>query len=383
MGVSIEFKERLDIIEEVVTKSIINLCKNGATIICVGSNIIQYFSTRIKKICSLFNAEFVEIADVLKNSFVTKEINKFDFIGISHAADLNEYNSFSFLEKDFDVAFPDVQTLKIIREISINAKKNTESNKVAQPLGNILKQKTKNETIVVALTEISTVLDHHKKLVKSKTVIDTLQLMADYVAKKYVDGIYTTLFVDEYKDYISYQKLHKPIPESIKKQLWKILLEIDYEFVPPLSFRDSTTFSFDSDLKNTKVPEVYYQNLLKQELMVSMRKNTDEVVGFVSYIPNYTITHDNHSFKCFYITTIGVTKGARGNGIAKQFYKKIEEEAKKKATCTKVATRTWSMDKTHIRILESMGYKKVIEIENDRGLGIHTVYYAKDLNNIH
>ena len=75
---------------------------------------------------------------------------------------------------------------------------------------------------------------------------------------------------------------------------------------------------------------------------------------------------------------MGVTKSERGKGIAVQFYRKIEEIASSNGISL-LATRTWSINDTHIEILSNHGYKLAKRIKSDRGPGIDSVYYMKDL----
>jgi len=103
------------------------------------------------------------------------------------------------------------------------------------------------------------------------------------------------------------------------------------------------------------------------------------VTGFMSFIPNHEISIKNKDIVCHYISTIGVTKGERGNGITNQFYKKIEEIAKEQGA-NAIATRTWNSNTTHLKILSNIGYIPYI-IENDRGAGIHTIYLVKQIAN--
>lgn len=380
MGISMDLGNRLKATEKTVIKSIIDLCKNGSTLICIACNTTQYFKSEIEYVCSLYNVEFVSIPDVLESYLVEKGILNFDFIGISYVVDFDKYSAFKNLPKKFSISIPENSILEKINEIAFNAKKDPQNNSTAQPLGTILREKTKNDTIVVALTEISTVLDFHKKLVQSKQVIDTLQVLADAIAKKYIEGIFQTLFIDEAKDLITYQKLDNDIHKEIQNQIWKILVEIDYEFIPPLSYRDSTTFSFENETKDVFLPKPYFDNLLKQTIIVSKSRLNDNVIGFMSYIPDHIITQNEANISCHYITTIGVTKGSRGNGITVQFYSEIEKIVRTSSLNKVIATRTWSTNRTHIRVLESLGYKKIIELRDDRGSGIHTVYYSKQIN---
>lgn len=43
----------------------------------------------------------------------------------------------------------------------------------------------------------------------------------------------------------------------------------------------------------------------------------------------------------------------------------------------KLKTRTWSTNDAHIHILQSIGFVMVKNIDNDRGIGINTLYFEK------
>ena len=386
MGISMELEDRLKATELVVLKSVINLCKNGATLICLACNTTQYFKQEIEELCDIYNVEFLSIPEVLEEYLVKSKIDSFDFIGISYVADFEKYSAYKYLNNKFSISV-NQEVLKDIDKLAFVIKMFPDNYQKIQPLGKILEQKTINDTVVVALTEISTVLDYHKKLVKSKNIIDTVQVLADEVAKRYIKGIYNTLFVDEYKENTGFLKLENEISKDVKNQIWKILQEIDYEFIPPLSYRESTTDQFENDNIETENLQPYFDGLLEQKIIVSKKKASNRITGFMSYKPNYqvvsnkehSVTNKEISFSSHYISTIGVTKGARGNGITRMFYKEIEKEVAKSKENNWVSTRTWSTNITHIRILESLGYENIIEIKNDRGAGIHTIYYAKQI----
>ncbi len=379
MGISMELQQRESATEEVVIKGILNLCQRGATIIAVACNTTQFFKERIANICELYGAEFISIAEVTNDYLIENDIKEFDLLGVSHVADFTNYSSFKDLGNNYKVSLPETENeKKKLDDIAFLVKKN-EINKASNLLKDLIKRNTTYETKIIALTEISSLRSIRKDIMKIDSLKDSLDFLADNLSDRYVNGIFETLYIDKEKDTISYDLVAGDSKELIKNELWNILCEVDYEFIPPLSFRDSTTFSFGNNLIEKSKPKKYFKNLLKQEIIVSRKTSNNAVTGFMSYIPNHLIDHDSYKLKCYYITTIGVTKGERGNGITKNFYKKIEEEVSKQEDVNWVATRTWSTNRTHIRILINLGYKKVIEIKDDRAPGIHTVYYAKEI----
>jgi GNAT superfamily N-acetyltransferase len=275
--------------------------------------------------------------------------------------------------------------LKKIEDIAFIAK--NDINRAANLLRDLIQIHTKYDTVIVALTEISTILSAHKKLLKilgkNKIVVDSLGLLAEEVAKTYVNGIFDTLFVDRNKESIKIELLNADEKVKVKSEIWNILCEINYEFTPPLSSRYSTTTAFSSEVielaesVEDDKPKAYFDTFIKQEIIVSKKESNNRITGFMSYIPFHKIHINEKDIICHYITTIGVTKGERGNGITGLFYKRIEEIAKKDGANI-ITTRTWNTNQTHIKIASDFGYERHV-IKNDRGPGIDTVYLIKDI----
>jgi aspartate/glutamate racemase len=381
MGISMELDKRAQNTENTVVKSVINLCQNGITIMCIACNTTQYYKNKIEGICNLYNIKFVSIPEVINDYLRENQIREFDFLGISHVVDFEKLSAFKELDSKYTISKPNANAIKKIEKIAYTAKNDID--KARNYLIDLIKNYTRYNIIIVALTEISTILSKSKNLVNNKTIIDSLQLLAEHISLMYINGIFETLYVDKYKDFLYFELLkNDAAKKDAEQELRNILYEIDYEFIPPLSYRPSTTFLFKAKTKNYNKPESYLQNLLNQEIIVSRKKSNNQIIGFMSYIPNHSIKIRNkQDMACHYISTIGITKGERGHGITNQFYKMIEEIVNRQKTNNFIATRTWSTNKTHIKILTDLGYKKVLTQKNDRGNGIHTVYFAKEIRN--
>lgn len=379
MGISMELSKRQKATEDVVIKGIINLCNRGASIICIACNTTQYFIESILKVCELMNVEFISIPEVIEEYLVKNEIKEFDLLGISHVVDFEGLSAFKYLTEKFNVFRPDSESGKNkIDEIAFLVKKNkiTEASNL---LKDLIKQDTESDTIIIALTEISTLRANRKDVKKITSLKDSLDFLANKLALMYVNGIFETLYVDAEKDSIEYELLNRKNKELARNELWNILCEVDYEFIPPLSYRDSTTFSFDEKVIENIQPKEYFEGVMAQEVLVSRKKVNNAVTGFMSFKSNFLIDVEGLKLQCFYITTIGVTKGERGNGITKKFYGVLEDIVSMNNETNWIATRTWSTNRTHIRILLSLGYKQLLEKKSDRGSGISTVYFGKEI----
>lgn len=103
----------------------------------------------------------------------------------------------------------------------------------------------------------------------------------------------------------------------------------------------------------------------------------EELVSFLSYIPSYQLPADTLSESTAYVSTICTSPEARGKGIAKALYLELERVV----TDRPISLRTWSTNSAQVHLLQQLGYHEVLRLKDDRGEGIDTVYYVKELMN--
>lgn len=152
-----------------------------------------------------------------------------------------------------------------------------------------------------------------------------------------------------------------------------ILFACAHEFVPPLGQRTSSTQSnMTSGLADEEKPYSYFQQMIAQEYILA--KDGDKVVGFMTYKPQYTCPELSALPLSSYITTTCVYTAYRGNHILQQLYQAME------AHHPVISTRTWSTNVGHLHVLESRGYTLIKRLVDHRGVGIDTVYYAKQIH---
>lgn len=174
-------------------------------------------------------------------------------------------------------------------------------------------------------------------------------------------------------DYIHFETLQQ---ESYKNDVWELLCRYDHTFIPALSSRQSTSQSNLLQKNNENKPYTYFNNILKQSIIVAVNEQ-DQVIGFMSYKPDYISSELQDNVSTLYITTIIVDEAYRGKGITTTFYKEIEKVAR---TYNKpIMTRTWSTNTAHIHVLQKVGLVEIKRIEHARGPNIDTVYYRKHI----
>ena len=167
-------------------------------------------------------------------------------------------------------------------------------------------------------------------------------------------------------------KAVKRLTPEQKNDIWELVKAADREFIPTLSSREDTTQKNLTSQTGKREPTSYYNALLSQSFILCIENG--RVAGFISYIPDYHLINDKGlDTVCDYVSTVIVSPDSRRKGYTTKMYKKLFSSGKGKT----VMTRTWSQNKAHIALLEKIGFKLVLTIENDRGKGIDTVYYLR------
>ena len=175
--------------------------------------------------------------------------------------------------------------------------------------------------------------------------------------------------------------------EKIDKQqenaVWEILKKTNNDFVPPLTERVDSVHDItpeeqeksDKNEKNEEGPVKVFEDL-KDNTFIFIIKN-GKIEGFFSFRKDYALKINEETIICDYIIGIIIDPNCRNRGYAKKMYNILLNERKEK----NIATRTWSTNYAHMHILDTLGFKLVQRILNNRGPNIDTVYYLKKQKN--
>ena len=162
---------------------------------------------------------------------------------------------------------------------------------------------------------------------------------------------------------------------SYGKALYELLEASDVEFFPPLSSRSSTTQStLKPSVSAQNGVRAYYNQMIKQNILCA--HDSGKIAGLVSYIENYSCDAiGNSELPNIYVSTVIVSPEYRGQKLTARMYSHLFDVIFPDHL---VFTRTWSTNFAHTRILSSFGFIEHLRLENDRGVGIDTVYYKKE-----
>lgn len=156
----------------------------------------------------------------------------------------------------------------------------------------------------------------------------------------------------------------------------RLLEKYDEEFCPPLSSRDSTTQTGGlNDERQDKGIQAYLENVLGQEVLIG--KDGDDVIAFLSFTRKEEKDLLEEQSPCVYVTTTIVEDAYRESGVATKLNRKLLDEIVPEMDVDYVTRRTWSTNKASMAYIESLGFDIVRRVEDDRGDGIDSLYYAK------
>lgn len=164
----------------------------------------------------------------------------------------------------------------------------------------------------------------------------------------------------------------KKINKKQEEQIFNILCEADKEFIPHLSNRTSTyQNNLLFNLEDEKLPYSYFDKIKMQSALMAVQN--DDIVGFMSFVEEYEIELGGKRYDTLYLSTLIVKKEYRKQGISFNLYKNLMDTFSDKS----IITRTWSTNESHLKLLDKLGFELLECIENDRGIGIDTVYYGR------
>lgn len=194
MGLSMELEQRGAEVWAVIHNAVEQLCSVGVTHIALACNTTQYFANQIRKLALPKGVEFVSMAEITIDFIQRDKVADLTIIGIPVVASLGQFSAYRpLLSLNVvpvkEVVQPDLLELGyMVKKLGLAA----QDNKALNKLQHILRTGVETDRVLIALTEISVLLERYPKLLNSiggKTVIDPLRLYGEALAKIYIDSL--------------------------------------------------------------------------------------------------------------------------------------------------------------------------------------------------
>jgi aspartate/glutamate racemase len=191
MGLSMELISREKMVWHELEKCVKHLLESGATHVALACNTTPYFSPQIQAIATTYGACFISIAQVTANYLQNRGLRSATLLGIPSVAEMGAYSAYQSLgELGVVPASPEVQPL--LSELGYLVKRMELVGQDAKPLNKlqqILRTGVHTKHAIIALTEISVLLERFPKLrerIRDIEIIDPLQLLGEELADAYL-----------------------------------------------------------------------------------------------------------------------------------------------------------------------------------------------------
>lgn len=183
MGLSMELEAREEPVWEAIREAVLGLCEQGIEILAIACNTTQYFAPRIREITEPRGIRFVTIADAVLGWLEHNEVEELALVAIPIVAELGKWSEYRDLAQHVKVEHLPHEALTAIEELGYRVKKEGVSEAGLQGLRNIIQRHVVAKHVLIALTELSNLLEAQRRQGKSgKVIIDTLALYADRLA---------------------------------------------------------------------------------------------------------------------------------------------------------------------------------------------------------
>ncbi len=160
---------------------------------------------------------------------------------------------------------------------------------------------------------------------------------------------------------------------AIRGFVHKTLLEVDGEFVPPLSQRGGAYSESFVPVESDGLV-TYLNDIMQMQVLIA--NDDDQPAGFITFIPDHVELMIEDLGPASYVDTIAVAPAFRRRGVAKAMYECLLE-MQPELGASQVTTRTWSANQQHIALLGDLGFRNVLTVPNHRGPNVDSVYFAR------
>jgi aspartate/glutamate racemase len=194
MGLSMELDSRQEEVWSVIRNAVEQLCAANVGYIALACNTTQFFGDRIRELTRPRGVEFVSMAEVVMDHIRAEAWKDLTIIGIPLVAELGEYSAYRALG-GLGVHPVGERAHAALQELGYLVKRLDRGGKDSRALNllrNVLRDGVSTSRVLVALTEISILLQRFPKLVSEiagKTVVDALRLYGEALAKIYLDAL--------------------------------------------------------------------------------------------------------------------------------------------------------------------------------------------------
>lgn len=194
MGLSMELAQREEQVWRVIKAGVTQLCDAGISHLALACNTTPYFTERIRALCEPRGVVFVPIHEAAIHHIREHGLDDLSILGIPVVAELGPYSAYRELA-GMNVRQVDPRTLQALQELGYLVKRigtRGQDVKAMNKLRYVLRAGVKTRRVLIALTEISVLLERYPGFVqhlKGLEIIDPLEIYGKLLGKIYLRAL--------------------------------------------------------------------------------------------------------------------------------------------------------------------------------------------------
>lgn len=163
------------------------LCARGADCVAIACNTTLYFTPRLLEICARHGTELVSIPACVGAWLRARRVQRVALVGISFVADLDRWSAYRGALDGIHVERLGERATHRLEEIAYQVKTDGATESALMRLRNVLRDEVESRHVVLALTELSLLLDLQRRPGHGdRVLIDPLALCAEALACRYL-----------------------------------------------------------------------------------------------------------------------------------------------------------------------------------------------------
>lgn len=190
LGLTMELDRRHAAVWPALRAATGELCRDGANVIAIACNTTPHFAPELSKICAEYGATFVSMPDVVGEWLRDAQIDEVALLGVKTVAEMGPWSPYREALAGIRVEIPDDRTMARIHKLAYQVKSEGASHRGLTRLRDILREGVSGKTVVLALTELSLLLEIQTRPSRSgRTLVDTSEVYAERLAELYLGGL--------------------------------------------------------------------------------------------------------------------------------------------------------------------------------------------------
>ncbi len=187
MGLTMELDRRHASAWPPLRSATAELCRDGADVVAIACNTTPHFGPELRRICAEYGATFLSMPEVVGAWLRRNGIERIALLGVKTVAELGPWSPYREPLAGIEVHVPDDATMARIHALAYRVKAEGPSHKGLTRLRDILHDEVRADVVVLALTELSLLLEIQRRPQRSdRLIVDTVELYARALAERYM-----------------------------------------------------------------------------------------------------------------------------------------------------------------------------------------------------